>query len=147
MQAKFHEATFVRSQAKLLDLLDHEPELLPTILQMYDQGLFHKTAADARAPAAVDPKEVFPRGEAKHGGMSLKNMLWLFERAVRLDVQTVKNLGARVKLQGCRWLWQWALDVDPRDALIGNTLQELEPWAAKRYAEPCSYQEQHTLLT
>ena len=139
MQAKFQEATFVRSQGKLLDLLAAEPELLPRILQMYDQGIFHKPAVADTKVSAVDPKEPFPRGDSRHGALSLKLLLWLFENTVKLDVQTVKNLGARVKLQGCRWLWQWALEIDPRDALTGKSLEELAPWATSRYVEPASH--------
>ena len=97
--------------------------------------------ADAKA-SAVDPKEAFPHGNHRHGALSLKLLLWLFEHTIKLDVQTVKNLGARVKLQGCRWLWQWALEIDPQDALTGRTLEELAPWATKRYAEPASHHDQ-----
>ena len=134
MQSQFQDLVFVRSRERLLSLTDEEPELLSKILQMYDQGVFHKSSlADGNPP--VDPDQAFPRGESRHGGISLKNLMWLFEEALGLSVDTVKNIAARVKLQGARWLWYWALDIDPRDVLTGKSLNELKPWVEERYAQ------------
>ena len=83
----------------------------------------------------MDPTEPFPRGESRHGMISLKNLMWLFEEVLKLPTETVKNIAARVKLQGCRWLWYWALEVDPRDTLSGKTLAELKPWVVSRYRQ------------
>lgn len=108
--------------------------MLDRILQMYDQGVFHKTAT-SETKVVVDPDETFPRGETRHGALSMKNLMWLFEEALKVPVETVMNLAARVKLQGARWLWFWALDVDPKDALTAKTLKDLKPWAAARYRQ------------
>ena len=134
MQTQFQDVVFNRSRDKLSSILDEEPELLSKILQMHEQGVFNKTAA-TDAKLAVNPSEVFPRGETKHGGISLKNLMWLFEEVLKLPMETVKNVATRVKLQGCRWLWYWALEVDPRDALTANTLSELQPWVEQRYQQ------------
>ncbi len=134
MQTQFQELVSTRSRDRLLNVVDEEPELLSKILQMYDQGVFHRSNS-SEVKVAVDPTEVFPRGESRHGGISLKNLMWLFEEALQLPVDTVKNIAARVKLQGCRWLWFWALEVDPKDALTGKSLEELRPWVETRYQQ------------
>lgn len=134
MQAQFQDLVFNRSRDRLQGIIEDEPELLDKILQMYDQGVFHKTAPN-EVKVTVDPEEIFPRGETRHGALSMKNLMWLFEEALEMPVETVKNLAARVKLQGARWLWFWALDVDPRDALTAKTLKDLKPWAESRYQQ------------
>ena len=134
MQAQFQDLVFNRGRDRLQGIIDDEPELLDKILLMYDQGVFHKTAPN-EVKTTVDPDETFPRGETRHGALSMKNLMWLFEEALQLPVETVKNLAARVKLQGARWLWFWALDVDPRDALTAKTLKEMKPWAETRYKQ------------
>ena len=134
MQSQFQELVSTRSRDRLLEIVEDEPELLSKILQMYDQGVFHRSSA-SEAKVTVDPTEVFPRGETRHGGISLKNLMWLFEEALQVPVDTVKNIAARVKLQGCRWLWFWVLEVDPKDALTGKSLEELKPWVASRYRQ------------
>ena len=136
MQSKFQDVVFIRSRDRFLSILEEEPELLSKILQMHEQGVFHKsTPAEGKG---IDPAEAFPRGESRHGCISLKNLLWLFEESFGLSLETVKNIAARVKLQGARWLWYWALDVDPKDALTGKSLNELKPWAQERYAQQLS---------
>ena len=134
MQSQFQELVSTRSRDRLLEIVEDEPELLSKILQMYDQGVFHRSSA-SEAKVTVDPAEVFPRGETRHGGISLKNLMWLFAEALQVPVDTVKNIAARVKLQGCRWLWFWVLEVDPKDALTGKSLEELQPWVASRYKQ------------
>lgn len=134
MQSQFQELVSTRSRDRLFEIVEEEPELLSKILQMYDQGVFHGRSAP-EAKVTVDPAEVFPRGETRHGGISLKNLMWLFEEALLVPVDTVKNIAARVKLQGCRWLWFWVLEVDPKDALTGKSLEELKPWVASRYKQ------------
>jgi hypothetical protein len=134
MQSQFQDLVFIRSRERLLSLIEEEQDLLSKILQMYEQGVFHKsTPTEGRA--SIDPSETFPRGESRHGCISLKNLMWLFEESFGLPLETVKNIAARVKLQGARWLWYWALDVDPKDALTGKTLNELKPWVQERYAQ------------
>ena len=134
MQSQFQELVSTRSRDRLLNIVDDEPELLGKILQMYDQGVFHRCSS-SEVKVAVDPTKVFPHGETRHGGISLKNLMWLFEEALKLPVETIKNIAARVKLQGCRWLWFWALEVDPKDALVGKSLEELRPWVETRYQQ------------
>lgn len=134
MQSQFQDMVSSRSRDRLWGILEEEPEILSKILQMYEQGVFHR-ANLADVKTAVDPTEIFPRGENRHGGISLKNLMWLFEGALEVPVETVKNMGARVKLQGCRWLWYWALEVDPKDALPGKSLEELKPWVQSRYEQ------------
>ena len=137
MQMQFQDVVFVRSRDRLLSIVDDEPELLGKILQLHDQGVLHKSSP-AEGKVSIDPAEAFPRGESRHGCISLKNLMWLFEESFGLSVETVKNIAARVKLQGARWLWYWALDVDPKDALTGKSLNELKPWVQERYAQQLS---------
>lgn len=137
MQSQFQDLVFVRSRDRLLSIVEEEPELLSKILQLHDQGVFHKSTL-TEGKFSIDPSEAFPRGESRHGCISLKNLLWLFEESFGLSVETVKNIAARVKLQGARWLWYWALDVDPRDALTGKSLNELKPWVQERYVQQLS---------
>ena len=137
MQSQFQDVVFVRSRDRLLAIVEEEPELLSKILQLHEQGVFHKSTA-AEGKGSIDPAEPFPRDESRHGRISLKNLLWLFEESFGLSVETVKNIAARVKLQGARWLWYWALDVDPKDALTGKSLGEIRPWVQDRYEQQLS---------
>ena len=72
MQSQFQALVSTRSRDRLIEIVEEEPELLSKILQMYDQGVFHRTS---EAKVTVDPTEIFPRGETRHGGISLKNLM------------------------------------------------------------------------